>query len=375
MRAMVRRAVWMALAACLWLLGLPSIAKGASTVCIVRIGQPSDAAVLQRIIGQTSDLPLTITPVSGYVESETAAAREQGAHLARAHDARAVVWFARIERIERDEHDEIAVFILDPVAPRLFTARVGRDAGSRSAMLEAASLIVRDVLQSLLEGRPIEAAEEVAGDDAWDAAVAPPPPPLASLKPRPAPPPSMTPPTPRRPWTPFTGAGIRVVLPHERPSYGLNSRVGVAHGAWEGGAALLLGATDVQRDPVASLLLRRHALGLFAGGRVELGEGLSVTLGVQSGAVLFMRSTRPHVSHLSASASQANVRAYLGPDIRLTWAVSPSGLRLSFGAGADLVIFPPAFTYERTSARAPTFPELALWPIQPHLTVELGLAP
>lgn len=369
---MVRRAVWMALAACLWLLGLPSIAQGASTICIVRVGQPGDTAVLQRIIGQTSDLPLTILTVSGSVEPEIAAARKESLRLARAHDARALVWFAPVERAE---HDAIAVFILDPVAPRLFTARVGRDAGSRSAMLEAASLIVRDVLQSLLEGRPIEAAEEVPGADARDVVVAVAPPPLASVKPRPAPPPSMTPPTPRRPWTPFTGVGIRVVLPHERPSHGLNIRVGVAHGAWEGGAALTLGATDVRDDPVASLLLRRHALGLFAGGRLELGEGLTVTLGVQSGAVFFMRSTRPHVSHLSASASQANVRAYLGPEIRLTWALRPSGLRLSFGAGADLVIFPPEFTYERTSVRAPTFPDLALWPIQPHLTVELGLAP
>ncbi|MDF2692964.1 MAG: hypothetical protein K0S65_1347 [Labilithrix sp.] len=367
---MVRRAVWMALAACLWLLGLPSVANAASTVCIVRVGQPSDTAVLQRIIGQTSDLPLTILAVPGAVEQETSAAREQGLRLARSHDARAVVWFSPLERIE---HDEIAVFLLDPVEQRLFTARVGRDAGSRSAMLEATSLIVRDVLQSLLEGRPIDAAEEVLPESGKHEAAAPPP--LVGIKPKPEPLPSTASPTSHAPWTPFTGVGVRAVLTHEQLSYALNSRVGIAHGSWEGGAALTLGATNVQRDPVASLLLRRHTVGLFAGGRLELGEGLTLTLGVQSGAIFFLRSTRPHVSYLAASASEANVRAYIGPEIRLTWAPRPSGVRLSFGAGCDLVVFPPAFAYERTSARAPTFPELALWPVQPHLTVELGLAP
>jgi hypothetical protein len=240
-------------------------------------------------------------------------------------------------------------------------------------MLEATSLIVRDVLQSLLEGRPVEAAEEVPSEGAKHDVAAPPP--RVGREPRPKAPPASTSPRSHTPWTPFTGIGLRAVLAHEHLSYALHSRVGVTHGSWEGGAALTLGATEVLRDPVASLLLRRHAVGLFAGGRVDLGEGLTLTLGVQSGAVFFMRSTRPHVSHLSASAPSANVRAYIGPEARLIWAPRPSGVRLSLGAGSDLVVFPPAFTYERTSTRAPTLPELALWPVQPHLTVELGFAP
>lgn len=363
------RGLWIALAACLLLLTTTSLARAGANAFIVRVGTPTDDALLTRILGQTSDLNLTIERVEERIEPQVDVARARAVVLANARGARAVVWF----RISPGE--DITIFVADPEAHRLLVDHVGRDAGSPSAMLEAASLIVRDTLRALLEGEPVGQVvdDPVAAANEEQEPTAPvPAPPSAPRRRAPTSRPAPRP-EPSRGWQPFTSFGPRAVLSHGSPSYALDQRVGLSHGHFETGLDLTLGFDDVERDPYASLRLRRHALGAFAGWRVPFGSRMSAAFDFHAGTMLFTRATRPRSTALLPSASSAVFRAFLGPEVRVSWTLGPRWLRASLGAGADVVFAPPEFTYEGVTNCSSC--QLALWPVQPYLTgsLEIGL--
>lgn len=341
-------------------------------VCVVRVDRPVADAVLERVRGQTSDLPLMVVRVAGPIEPDAEAAQARADVLARSYGARAVVWFAIAAR------GDITIFVAEPRARRLFVHRVDQGAGSPSAMLETSSLIVRDVLQSLLVGEPIGRPIEGPAVDEPEApardAPAPHEAPVVTVTPAaPKTPVEAAPREPRVAWTPFTAVGARAVVSHATPSAAVSHRLGLARGNFEGGAALTLGVADVRRDPVGSLLIRRHTLGVFGGGRWQLGEQVTATFDLHAGVALFLRSTRPRVARLVASASQVNVHGYVGPEARVAWAPHRSWPRVAIGVGADFVFFPPAFSYEGPGGR--DVRELALWPLQPYLSASLDFGP
>jgi len=367
---MALRGLWTALAACLVFLSASTMARASASpmVCVVRVGRSVDDAVLERVRGQTSDLPLTVVRAPGPIESNVEAARASAYELARVHQARAVVWFEVAER------GDIELFVLDAQERRLLLDHVGPESGSPSAMQEAASLIVRDVLQSLLEIEPSGAPLDGPPPDA-NGALPPPDEPFEQaarrITKRPqaasgAPAAGSTP----KPWTLQTAVGGRVVLSNARPSFAVSHRLGVSRGPLEAGAAFALGATAVWTDPVASLLVRRHLVGAFVGAAWDLGDELTVALDVHAGAALFLRSTRPRVSYLHASPSRTNVHGFVGPEVRVTWGTWP---RVSVGAGVDFVVAPPAFSYEGSAASAAG--EVVLWPFQPYVSGSLELEP
>src|SRR4051812_6112428 len=76
------RGLWIALAVCLLMLTTTLVARADPAVCIVRIARPADNAMLDRILGQTSDLPLKIVPLRGPIEVDRGVARARAAALA-----------------------------------------------------------------------------------------------------------------------------------------------------------------------------------------------------------------------------------------------------------------------------------------------------
>ncbi|AKV02432.1 hypothetical protein AKJ09_09095 [Labilithrix luteola] len=353
------------------LLGTTSIARASATAFVVRVGGPSDDALLTRILGQTSDLHLTIERVEEPVEPQVEAARARAFVLAHAKGARAVVWFTIVPG------EDITIFVVDPEAHRLLVDHVGRDAGSASAMLEAASLIVRDVLRALLEGEPVgRVVEDPPRTSDHEEVLTPPLPPReasASTQRRPSRKAAAVTREPSRAWRPFTSFGARVVFSHQTPSYALDQRLGLTRGPFEAGIDVTLGFSEEERDPYASLRIRRHALGAFGGWRFRLGDRLSAAVDLHAGAMLFTRATRPRTPALLPSASTVAVHAFVGPEMRVRWTPGPSWLRTSLGVGADVVVSPPEFTYEGVTNCASC--QLALWPVQPYVTalLEFGL--
>jgi hypothetical protein len=367
---MAKRVLFIALAALTWVLAGASVARAASMICVVRVDRPVDDAILKRLHGQTSDLPLTLVRVPEPIEAEPEAAQARAATLAQAHDARAVVWFVVTSR------GDITLFVAQPEARKLFVHHVDREAGSPSAMLETSSLIVREVLKSLLDGDPLGQPMDIPPKES-DAPPRPPPsetraPPLfTQTEPEAKAPP--TKPTLSPGWRFFASFGARAVLARVAPSAALSQRIGLARGGLELGAMLTLGTVDVHDDAVASLLVRRHALGAFGGWRWALGEHVTAAVDVHSGLLLFLRSTRPRVPYLLANASRNNPHIYVGPEARIIWTPARLWPRISVGVGADFVVSPPVFSYEGVKG----VDELPLWPVQPYFTaaLELGGAP
>ena len=63
---------------------------------VVRVTDPGDQALLARIRGQTSDLPVQLIPVAGDGEAMLAEQMVVARQLAERHEAGAVVWFTRV---------------------------------------------------------------------------------------------------------------------------------------------------------------------------------------------------------------------------------------------------------------------------------------
>lgn len=357
------RGLWMALAACLILLTTASSAS--AMVCVVRVGRaPVDEALFTRVLGQTSDLPLAIVREPGSIEPEVAAAQATADALGRSHGARAVVWFTVAPS------GDVTVFIVDLESRRRFVHRVSHDTGSRSAILETASLIVRDVLKSLLEGEPIGPRFESRPSDVDEMLR---PLLLASSDVPRALPITIVHEASRSAVTPFTGFGARAVLSNTTPSHGLAHRVGVlVHQQLRLGLAATLGFEDERKSRFASLLLRRHTMGAFGGWQWKLGDDLAASIDVHAGMALFFRSTRAITSDVEPSASRVTVNAYTGPEVSIRWAPRRSWLHVVIGAGADVVFAPPTFSFEDRLGR--TVSELELWAVQPHLTASLELS-
>lgn len=359
------RGLWVVLAALLWgfatLLVTSDCEAGMPMVCVVRVGRPADEKLLERVRGQTSDLPVSLVRVSGPVEAELDAARARADELAQSFGARGIVWFVD------DAPGDVTIFVVDAEERRIFVQRVDHRSGTRSAVLESASLVVRDVLQAMTEGRPIGLRMEMPAHDATDVLA---PPLRFSAEPARAPVFVLErAPGPR--WAPFAAIGFRAVLADDTPSYALHQRLGASLGDFELGAALTLGEQDVRTDAFASLLLRRHTIGAFAGWRLKLAERLTAVTDLHAGVALFFRSTRPVSSRAVPLASRTIANAFVGPELRMAWAPGPSWLRLSLGIGADVVFAPPATSYE--NLRGEKVGTLALWPVQPYVTASLEM--
>lgn len=359
------RGLSMALAASWAMLTQPAFARAESTsmVCVVRVDGPTDAALLERIRGQTSDLPLTIETATSPVASELRAAELQGEGLARSVGARAVVWFS-ISSV-----GDITIFVEDAESQRLFARRVFQGSRSSSATLEMSSLLVREVLLSLLEGKAIGPSIAGPTHDASDEIVPALLEPCAPLQDGQL----IVLRAPVHVWTPFTAIGPRVVFSRAVPSLALNQRIGVARESLAFGVTLTLGAEDVRTDAVASIMIRRHALGAFGEWRWNVGNDASAALDVEGGMMLFVRSSRPAEATFVPSATQVNVHAFVGPEARFTWAPRRSWIGVSFAAGADFVFASPTFRYEGLPGKRDH--ELALWPLQPHVTLGLEFRP
>lgn len=224
---------------------------------VVRIADPDDRLLLERVRGQTNDLDVTLltdseTPLEGSLGSQLEGARA----LASTYHARVVVWFVRDERA-------LTVFVSEPAAGRVLVRRLERPSEqlAYSAQHEAAALVVRSAMRALAQGGEIGVAEkEIA-----PAPEPPPPPP----PPPPAPEPSIPPPPEPLPvgWELVQHLGGRISFAGASggPQYGLTGRLVLRYRFLQAELRGMLGWPESVDDELARVNLLRHGASVHMG--------------------------------------------------------------------------------------------------------------
>ncbi|RKG89521.1 hypothetical protein D7V97_42460, partial [Corallococcus sp. CA053C] len=177
--AMVQHVVGLAL---MWALGGPASATGAWRA-VARVESSEDRALLERVRGQSSDLPVVLEEEAGpSPEASPDGAWREAERVALRREARAVLWFVR-------EGAQLRVFVAAPQTGHLFV-RTARVEGTPETLTwsvgaEALALAVRSALRAVDAGEPL--GEVVASPPPpVVAAPAPPPPPVVPVAVAPA---------------------------------------------------------------------------------------------------------------------------------------------------------------------------------------------
>ncbi|OJY16028.1 MAG: hypothetical protein BGO98_25620 [Myxococcales bacterium 68-20] len=347
---------------------------------LIRTIVPLDEALHERTVGQVSDLRAKVERATdATLEPSLTARLAQARSLATRREAAMVVWF---------EHPPDAgpiVFIALPSRERVLVRPVAARpndvmARSTSAMLEAASLVVRSALLAFEAGAPLGVPNEELTRDETPAAPQEP----AREAPAPAPSPSRpTRPRQARPsvpaeqpvtWRPFVGAGWQVTIDGRSPA-GARAGVlegGVRYGRWAALTRGSLGLPSHTRGELASLDVSRHSASILFGytfartSSVEL-EGLAGT-----GAVIVRRTAFARDASFSPTPPTTLTTPAGVAEVRVSWTASRSlPVRLGLAAGADVLVQPPSFSYEsaRGVVRHPA------WFVEPRLGFVAVLQP
>ena len=146
--AMVQHVVGLAL---MWALGGPVSATG-SWRAVARVESSEDRALLERVRGQSSDLPVVLEEEAGpSLAASPEGAWREAERVALRREARAVLWFVR-------EGAELRVFVAAPQTGHLFV-RTARVEGTPETLTwsvgaEALALAVRSALRAVEAGEP-----------------------------------------------------------------------------------------------------------------------------------------------------------------------------------------------------------------------------
>ena len=325
---------------------------------VVRTIVPLDDALYERTAGQVSDLPAKVerVPDPALEPSMTARLARATALATRLHAAM-VVWF------EHRPHAGPVVFIALPSRERVLVRPVAATssdvmARSTSAMLEAASLVVRNALLAFESGVALgvpneeltrgDVEERRPGDEVEPASLpskpeaAPAPKPARSVR-------APSAPEPKPSWEPFAGIGWQVSIDGRSP---LGARAGVLEGGVRRGrwTALVrgsLGLPSRSHDELVSLEIHRHSASVLAGRTLARAESLDLEALAGAGAVFFRREAYAREGSFAPAPAATHVTAAGTFELRLSWSPSRNfPVRLGVGIGADVLVRPPSFSYE-----------------------------
>ncbi|MCP3100583.1 hypothetical protein LZ198_17065 [Myxococcus sp. K15C18031901] len=340
----------------------------ASWLALARISSEEDAALLERVRGQGSDLPVELRAMPGPPFQGTLQERWlTGASLAESYQARAVFWFER-------EGPELRVHFLEPGGRHLFvrTARVEGRPGTLewSAGAEAVALVVRSALRAVEAGKPL--GEVVT-------AVAPPSEPLpVEPEPEEVPvPPELwsMPPAARRTstvhwqllvggvtaWDGYAGSGHRAIL--------------LASG-WELRwvrirLQFLAGLPSKLRDSRTVVHLQQYTAGLWADVPLLEAGAFRWGLGAGVGVHVFDRSTDPLFQGIEATQPRFTPALLVGPDTSFRWRFARMAA-VEVGVALDTVVGRPVLGYSENGIFVPRNTGQA---VRPRLGVSLVVLP
>lgn len=332
-------------------------AEAARATVLIFVETTDDRALVERVRGQVSDLDLELW----VVEQSPGSPREVPAHSR----AVALVWFTRSNR----DVDRVVVHAAaadgDPeptLAREIGAGRPTPDGELSSATLEAAALVVREALRTLIVNEP--AAPEPPAPEA----PAPKPPPRPPTKAALERPPSSVPAA--------EGAHFRAeatwelvldgVGPFRRQGPGL--RLGAACRGVELSALVASSLPVTEEDQHGAIRLRRHVVGLGARQTWRLSAPVSLQLGAVGGVALYQRKALRLDPAVSASGDQLSPSALFGPEVRLGWAPGSGPLELGLMAAVHAVPEAPRIGYRIDGRFEPSF---VIWRVQPSVGVSL----
>ncbi len=347
-----------------------STAVGAETkapwVAVLRTSSPEDEALARRVQGQLSDLPVVLRVKPGTAPGSSDAEQWWTAvDLAASESARLALWFSHAP-------DGITVHIAEPSTQHLFVRRIQADpAGgrlSRSAMAEAAALVVRSAVKALEAGH--EVGVEVKVEPQAPTPPAEPMPPVAlEVPPRaelpPAVPISATP-LREGAWVLAVGWQVAVDGASPRGQQGPQLVAG-----WEGrrlrARVLLLPSLPAHlSDAYTRVTLSRHALVVGAGVGLKPAERLRLGADFGAGLVGFHRRSVALRPDVVASPTRFTLAAAVSPELSARWSAGPVALEMS--AAVDVMAGVPTLGYTRGDE---FLLRNALWVAQPRLGLAL----
>ncbi|AGC48447.1 hypothetical protein MYSTI_07175 [Myxococcus stipitatus DSM 14675] len=295
-------------------LGGVSRAEAASPwLAVACVTTEEDGALLERVRGQSSDLPVELRamPAPPWEGSPQAQWRSV-VELAGAHHARAVLWFQRAG-------PEVRIHFAQPASRHLFvrTARLEGAPGALewSAGAEAVALVVRSALRAVEAGQPLGEVVEA------------PPPAVAPREDLPLPPelwampPAAEDDTPLR-WQVLVG-GMAVL-----DGYSSSGHQGLWLGSgWEFRPVrvrfqVLAGLGEVLDDGRTEVELDQYAAGLWADMTLFDTGTFRWGLGAGVGALAFSRKTESRFKLIQATQPKFTPAVLAGPEMSLRWRFS-----------------------------------------------------
>jgi len=242
---------------------------------LVRIDDPRDRLLLDRVRGQTSDLNILLfTDSTSPLEPTLPEQLETARRLSQTQHTRVVVWF-------RHTGDTLSVFVAEPAAGRVLVRDVEPSEGrlASSAQQEAAALVVRSAMRALAAGGEIGVTEQAA-------APAPTPAPaIVKQVPRPV---------PREPlpvgWelAQFLGGRSAWDGAGKLGQHGLFGRLTLRRGRYQGELRAALGISSHLDDDIARVSLLRHGVSLHAAYVAWENERFIVSTALGGGINLFL---------------------------------------------------------------------------------------
>ncbi|ABF88868.1 hypothetical protein MXAN_2928 [Myxococcus xanthus DK 1622] len=346
---------------------------------VVRVASDEDTALLVRVRGQSSDLPVRLevssgAPLGEFREGPWLAAER----LAGRHQARAVLWFVR-------EGSDVRVQVAEFDSRRLFSraARMGQSPGSLewSTGAEALALAARSALRAVEAGAPlgdvvelalprhtsngegtdtgvghriddaassdgaalgtpssegadVALAEAVGSASAREGVTSPREGPrLASAEEYPA----------RQMW--LTLGGHAALDGYTRTGHqGVMVGVGLQPGRWRLRAQVLASVPTRLRDARTELTLGQHAASVWAGLPWAASERLDVEAGLGAGAVVFTRRTQALTEEVEAAPPGTMLALLMGPELRARWRMG-ARVGLEASMAAEVLLGRPELRY------------------------------
>ncbi|QSQ27431.1 hypothetical protein JY651_22065 [Pyxidicoccus parkwayensis] len=306
---------------------------------VARVASPEDAALLERVRGQSSDLPvLLVAEVGTPLDGPSALRWSAAERLAEEHQARAVLWFLR-------EGSNVHVQVAEPASRHLFvrSARLMGAPGSLewSAGAEALALTVRSALRAVDLGEPLGDVVEPPVVSA--PAPAPAPEPVLA----PAPVQSMAAPLPAASssrWR-FSVGGYAALDGYGQGGHqGLSLGAGWERDSWQPGFELRMGMPTRLLDEYTRLTLRQYAAVLRLERPFVSIDSLSCTYGLEAGAVVFTRRTEALAPQVEAAPASTIVSPLVGLRGAARW--SPAArFALELSLAAEVLMGRPELGY------------------------------